>query len=163
MNFDRNTVIGFVLLAVLLFVYLFTSTRSSQELAAIEQKKQDSLARIAKISESTTAVKADSLEKTVPLNDSLPGFKKMGVESLLVAENNLLKITFSNKGGQPRKVELKRYRSLDSTPVILGGSDFDKISFTSSKSKSFLKLTFTLSECPPFTGTLTAVAVILKS
>ena len=129
MNFDRNTVIGFVLLAVLLFVYLFTSTRSSQELAAIEQKKQDSLARIAKVSESTTAIKGDSLEKTVLLNDSIPGFKKMGVESLLVAENNLLKITFSNKGGQPRKVELKKYRSLDSTPVVLGASDFDKISY----------------------------------
>ena len=34
MNFDRNTVIGFVLFAILLFAYLFISTKNNQQLAA---------------------------------------------------------------------------------------------------------------------------------
>ena len=46
MNFDRNTVIGFVLLAGLLFVYLFISTKNSRELQAKQQQKQDSVARV---------------------------------------------------------------------------------------------------------------------
>lgn len=130
MNFDRNTVIGFVLLAILLFVYLFTSTKNSQDLAAIEQKKQDSLAKVARIKDSIKAVTViDTIAKTGTINDSLPGFKKVGTETLLVAENDLLKITFSNKGGQPKKIELKKYRSADSTSVVLGGTPFDKFSY----------------------------------
>ena len=49
---DRNTVMGFVLLAVLLFVYLFVSTRNSQELQAVNQMKEDSIARVKKYKDS---------------------------------------------------------------------------------------------------------------
>ncbi len=130
MNFDRNTVIGFVLLAVLLFVYLFTSTKNGQELAALEQKKQDSIARVIKTNDSINAKKIiDTGSVTVKVIDTLPGFKKTGIESILVVETDLLKISFSNKGAQPKKIELKKYRSIDSANVVLGASDFDKISY----------------------------------
>jgi YidC/Oxa1 family membrane protein insertase len=130
MNMDRNTVIGFVLLAVLLFVYLFVSTRSSQQLQAEQQKKTDSLARVAKIRDSINRAKADTVVKTAAINDTTPGFKKMGKEELLVIENDLLKITFTNKGGQPQSVELKKYKSHDGKPVVLGGTASDKLSYT---------------------------------
>ena len=41
-SMDRNTVIGFVLLAGLLFVYLYLSTQNSKELAYAQQKEKDS-------------------------------------------------------------------------------------------------------------------------
>jgi YidC/Oxa1 family membrane protein insertase len=43
-SMDRNTVIGFILLAVLLFFYLFLSTKSSQELQKQKQHDLDSIA-----------------------------------------------------------------------------------------------------------------------
>ena len=39
---DRNTVIGFVLLAVLLFLYLYLSTKSSQDLQ-VQKTKADQI------------------------------------------------------------------------------------------------------------------------
>ncbi len=36
-------------------------------------------------------------------------------------ENDLIKVKFSNKGGQPVEVELKKFKSYDSTPVKLVG------------------------------------------
>src|SRR5258708_39327300 len=41
MGMDRNTVIGFVLLGVLLFLYLFNSTKNSHELEVQQRRFQD--------------------------------------------------------------------------------------------------------------------------
>jgi len=41
-----------------------------------------------------------------------------------VVENDVMKISFSNRGGQPRLVQLKNYRSLDSQEVKLVEGDF---------------------------------------
>ncbi len=44
MGMDRNTVIGFVLLGLLLFAYLYISTKNSQELQKQKQLYDDSVA-----------------------------------------------------------------------------------------------------------------------
>ena len=41
----------------------------------------------------------------------------------------IMKITFSNKGGQPKTVELKKYKTLSGQPVQLQRGDFNKISY----------------------------------
>ena len=46
MNFDRNTIIGVVLLVALLFVYLYISTSNSHELARYQKQQAASLARV---------------------------------------------------------------------------------------------------------------------
>ena len=46
MGMDRNTVIGFVLLGLLLFAYLYNSTKNSQELQKQRQLMEDSIARL---------------------------------------------------------------------------------------------------------------------
>jgi len=136
MNFDRNTVIGFVLLAILLFAYLFISTRNSQQLAAEQQRKQDSVAKVKKGIDSIARLKDTPLVKNLTPDTSGAGFKEEGTETLLVVENELLKITFTNKGGQPKSVELKKYTSLNTNKtVVLGGTDFDKISYSVNVSK----------------------------
>lgn len=125
---DRNTVMGFVLLAVLLFVYLFVSTRNSQELQAVRQKQEDSVANIKKYKDSV-ALAADTTRNIVIIDTSATGFKKTGMEKILVVENDLLKISFTNKGGQPKMVELKNYKAPNGKMVIMGGNAFDKISY----------------------------------
>src|SRR5260221_14782316 len=46
MGMDRNAVIGFVLLGVLLFLYLFNSTKNSHELEVQQRRAQDSVALV---------------------------------------------------------------------------------------------------------------------
>jgi YidC/Oxa1 family membrane protein insertase len=127
MNMDRNTVIGFVLLALLLFGYLFISTKNSHELQAKKQQSDDSLALVKRV--------RDSIAQA---NDTTAKFTKVdsgdlatrGVEELTIVENEVVKISFTNKGGQPKTVELKSYKSLvDGKPVVLNNQAFDKFSY----------------------------------
>ncbi|NII28337.1 membrane protein insertase YidC [Pseudoflavitalea sp. X16] len=129
MNMDRNTIIGFVLLAGLLFVYLFISTRNSHELQSQRQHYEDSVARVQRGLDSVAAIaKKDTTIKAIFGNDSIAQ-RNQGVENLVTVENEVIKITFTNKGGQPGKVQLKNYKSFDSSLVVLNGTSFDKISY----------------------------------
>ncbi|HSZ32297.1 MAG TPA: membrane protein insertase YidC [Puia sp.] len=118
MGMDRNTIIGFVLLGLLLFVYLFTATKNNQLLERQRLREADSLAAVKKVQEALHVVQ-DSVKVKVASGDSLTGFNKAigGTEKLVVVENELLKIVFSNKGGQPKEVTLKHYKLYDSSLV----------------------------------------------
>lgn len=126
MNMDRNTVIGFVLLAVLLFVYLFTATKNSQESQVAKQRYDDSVALVKWKADSLVALK-DSITKRAAFDSTVQAPQ---TEALTVVENEVFKITFTNKGARPSKVELKKYKSFnDSSLVVLNGTGFDKISY----------------------------------
>jgi YidC/Oxa1 family membrane protein insertase len=124
MGMDRNTIIGFVLLGVLLFTYLFTATKNNQQLERQRLREADSVAAIKKQQEALH-VTQDSVKVKVASGDSLTGFNKAigGTEKLLTVENNLLKIVFSNKGGQPREVILKHFKLYDSSLVRIVDSN----------------------------------------
>ena len=124
MGMDRNTIIGFVLLGVLLFTYLFTATKSNQQLEKQRLREADSLAFVKKQQEARQG-KQDSVKTKVAIGDSLTGFNKAigGNEKLLTIENALLKIVFSNKGGQPREVVLKKFKLYDSSLLRLVDSN----------------------------------------
>ena len=124
MGMDRNTIIGFVLLGVLLFTYLFTATKNNQQLERQRLREADSVAAIKKQQEALH-VTQDSVKVKVASGDSLTGFNKAigGSEKLLTVENNLLKIVFSNKGGQPREVVLKHFKLYDSSLVKIVDSN----------------------------------------
>ncbi|MCC7402477.1 MAG: membrane protein insertase YidC [Chitinophagaceae bacterium] len=133
MKFDRNTVIGFVVLAALFIAYFFYT---SKEQSAYMKKKaiEDSIenAKHPKPVLDTVTSKTDSLRL-----DSLSRINNEGVfktavidsERLVYAENDLVKIAFTNKGGQPKWIELKKYKNQDSSFVKLAGTDFDKITY----------------------------------
>ncbi len=135
MKTDKNTVIGFVLLGIL-FMGFFWITSRQQQAAMMDQKRvEDSLARIKAanvVPIDTIAYRTDSLRR-----DSLGKLQAagkfdsaaIGTETLLAMENELMKVTFTNKGGQPKRIELKKYRSYDSTNVIMAGSAFDNFSY----------------------------------
>lgn len=134
MKFDRNTVIGFVVLAALFFGYFYYT---NQEQAAFRKQKakeefvKDSIAKantpVDTLAQKIDSARADTIRKLA----NAGGFKDAanGSEQLVYAENELMKITFTSKGGQVKKVELKEFKGLDSNLLRLAASDFDKISY----------------------------------
>ncbi len=130
---DRNTVIGFVLLGVLLFVYLFMSSKSSRELQVKQQQYADSIAKVETAKKKLAAEQAvatiDSTRQAVDSNASGWTLAKMSAEKLETVENDLVSIVFSNQGGQPAKVVLKKYRRGDSTQVTLVDGGNEKIDY----------------------------------
>lgn len=137
MKFERNTVIGFILLAILFFGYFwFNNQEQNRQLAWKRQqdrikfvqdstrRAQDSIARF------RNAPQQDTSRPVLTAADSV-GFKQAltGTETTTPVETDLVKIVFSNKGGQPQSVELKKFKGPDSTNVKLGATEFDKITY----------------------------------
>ena len=132
MNFDRNTVLGFVVLA-LLFLGYFWYTSKEQAVFRKEQARVDSIANANKPKQDPIAlqkdsVRLDSQNKMVSAGSSF-GKSASGTEQTLQAENELVRITFTNKGGQPKIIELKKFKQADSSLVKLAATDFDKIDY----------------------------------
>ena len=131
MNLDRNSVIGFVLLALLFFGYFFFNSQAQKDHVAQQKRIEDSLAAL-KPKVDPTAVRIDSLRADSSARVAAAGqfaSASLGAEEITVLENNLLKIGFTNKGGQPAFVQMKKYLSVDSTPVTLAGSKTDRLSY----------------------------------
>jgi YidC/Oxa1 family membrane protein insertase len=134
MNFDRNTVIGFVVLAILFFGYFYFINK---EQASTKARKaiEDSIAKAQqpKPKRDTLAGKPDTLQNTPALQTQTAGqYQKSvsGTEQLVKVENDVFVITFTSKGGQPKSVELKKFKDQDGKPVQLAATAFDKIDYT---------------------------------
>lgn len=143
MKTDKNTVIGFVLLGVLFFTYFWYNNKQSNELRVYEQHKKDSLERVrlANIKPADTiAAKIDSLHRDSALRMSSAGdfaTAALGAEQLVTLENNLVKVTFTSKGGQVKQVELKNYKSAaNGKPVVLSPNNQLGYSVNTSSSAS---------------------------
>ncbi|MFT3948488.1 MAG: membrane protein insertase YidC [Agriterribacter sp.] len=131
MQFDKNAIIGFVLLA-LMFLGFFYFTRTGQLEAEKEKKHiQDSLAALQPKVDSNL-VRTDSINRQTRDRINAAGqFQTAvaGTEQETILENDVIKITFTNKGAQPRLVELKKYKSIDNQDVKLVDGGFDKLSY----------------------------------
>ena len=122
MKFDKNTVIGFVLLAVLFFAYFWNANRQAAALQAYEQKQKDSIAKlnIGKVAETDSVKNAITTVNNISsatINSVQPSVQ---TEQTKVLENDLFKVEFTNKGGKIKSVTLKKYKSFDSSLVQLG-------------------------------------------
>ncbi len=126
-----------VLLAILFFTYFFYSNKQQQSFAIEQQRIADSIKRVEnarikpadKVAAQIDSLQRDSLAKV----SAAGGFSQaaMGTEKLSVVENDLMRVTFTNRGGIVKSVELKNYESIDSgSQVILSGSKDDKIGYT---------------------------------
>ena len=133
MQLDKNSVIGFVLLALLFFGYFYFTRQGQIELEERQKVIRDSLAKIVptekeNVTEMAGLPAADTSNKVL----AVPGqFNQQGgaAETLNIIETDLVKITFTNKGAQPKEVVLKKYTSFDSSSVRLVGAPTDRISY----------------------------------
>ncbi|MFT3701021.1 MAG: membrane protein insertase YidC [Agriterribacter sp.] len=131
MQFDKNAIIGFVLLA-LMFLGFFYFTRTGQLEAEKEAKhKNDSIAALQPKVDSNV-VRQDSVRRENQNKVEAAGqFQTAlsGTEKETVLENDVIRIAFTNKGAQPKLVQLKKYKSVDSQDVKLVSAGFDKITY----------------------------------
>ena len=134
MGMDRNTVIGFVLIGALLIGMFYINSRSNQAYLADQKRKDDSSAAVKRKADSIAtkldSPKVDSLQKTRHQLPSVFITDSTNKEHLDTLENEVMKIVFTNKGGQPKVVELKQYKRFDGKPIILENGTFNKISYT---------------------------------
>ena len=142
---NKNTLIGFVLIAAILFGWMYFMTPSKEQLAE-QQRIQDSIrlarleemaldsmrqaeqrqqaAAMAQLSDTIAFAQMDSAtaaqQKALVLRDQYGVFANAaeGEERTFTVENKLQKLTFSTKGGFLKQVELKEYKTYDSLPLI---------------------------------------------
>jgi len=132
---DKKSIIGIVLIFAILVVFSIINQPSKEEIEAAKYRRDS----IAQVEAEKEILLKQQLEQTVESNaitatDSVNpenqilekteqfgvfGTAAIGTEEFYTLENNLMKITFSNKGGRIYSVELKNYQTHDSLPLIL--------------------------------------------
>lgn len=122
---NKNTLTAFFLMALVVFGFM-TYENYARRTQIQEQMVLDSIAAVQ--AQKEAQVKAKELEKrAVELADTLnPLFHaRQGNASTTVIENELLRVTLTNKGGQIQKVELKdsTYKSRQGGNVVLTGAN----------------------------------------
>lgn len=136
MKFERNTVIGFIVLAALFIGYFYYNSveqAAYQKSQAREQAIKDSI-KLANTPKQDPAVALadslhrDSLNKLAGAGD----FKGAGIgtEKIDTVSNSVFTVAFTNKGGQPKWIELKKFKNMDSGHVKLAASSFNNISYS---------------------------------
>ncbi len=133
MGMDKNTVIGFALIGALLIGMFIINSRSNQAYLTEKKRVEDSLIA-AKPKADPVVVQKDSLkmDSLLSAKQQLPAVfitDSSKEEQLETLENDLLKITFTNKGGQPKTVELKNFKTHDGKPLVLVSGKFNKLSY----------------------------------
>ena len=141
---NKSSLIGFLLIAAILFGWMYSMQPSKEELA--EQRRiqdsimmarqeaaiQDSI-RLAEEQQQAAEEQAQALLPEMEMDsataaaheyqlirDKFGAFASAsaGEEQLWTLENQLQRITLSSKGGYIKQVELKDYRTYDSLPLI---------------------------------------------
>lgn len=132
---DRNTVIGFLVLGLLVVGYSLYN-KNSEENYLKHKALRDSLAR----KEQPVRNSPDTTASLVPLKkaqaDTGALLARWGIFSKDVRgtlqqttlDNGVLRITFSNLGGIPERIRLKKYKTYGGAPLILKGMPYDRLS-----------------------------------
>lgn len=133
---DKKSIIGILLIFAILVLFSIINKPSKQEIEEAKRTR-DSIVQVeiekAKQLE-LAAEETESKDVTLNVTDSLPletliqkrsnelgvfGQASIGEEKFYTLENNLIKLTISNKGGRLYSVELKDFQTHDSLPLLL--------------------------------------------
>lgn len=142
---NKNTLIGFVLIAAILFGWMYFMTPSKEQIAE-QQRIQDSLRRVrleemamdsirqaeqqrqaaalSQLADSAMIADMDSAtiaqQKNMVLRDKYGVFANSaeGNEQTITIESQLQRLTFSTKGGFVKQAELKDYKTYDGQPLL---------------------------------------------
>ncbi|MCC8096267.1 MAG: membrane protein insertase YidC [Tannerellaceae bacterium] len=140
---DKNTIIGFLLIGLVLFAFSWWNQPSPEQLEA-QRRYQDSIAaeyakQIDELQRDQQVADADSWGEVT--NDSLKSARlekaygvfagaMSGTEETVVLENDLVEIHLSSKGGHVSYARLKNYSTFDSLPLVLFDGTQVKFDFT---------------------------------
>ncbi|HMT30235.1 MAG TPA: YidC/Oxa1 family insertase periplasmic-domain containing protein, partial [Bacteroidia bacterium] len=141
---DRNSIIGLLIIGLILIGFSIWNQPSAEELAN-RQKQIDSIEAVKNLETARTNTAAPAVAATATIPDSIlidslgssDSLKNLilvrefgdfasatqGTEQFSTLENDVIKVTFNNKGGRVYAVELKKYKTFDQKPLILFESD----------------------------------------
>ena len=132
MGMDRNTLIGFALIGVLMIGMFYFNSKGNQAYLAEKKRIEDSIAATLpkvnpakQIQDSLAAASQRQKTAAAAFKNSLET-----KEQVTTIETNLLTVQFSNKGAQPVEIALKNYKTFDGKPVQLLKGTTNKISYT---------------------------------
>ena len=132
---NKNTIIGFLLIGVIMFGFTWYQSRQYQEQAAV-QAQLDSIARV----EQMAAMAMDSVKKaqgavegTSAKVSVIPAYKDTMLTSARMAEaaiyrlaNDKIEVELTSRGAQPYSVKINDYKSYDSTDLYLIRPDMSR-------------------------------------
>ncbi|MFW5756172.1 MAG: membrane protein insertase YidC [Tangfeifania sp.] len=135
---DRNSIIGIVLIFAILVVFSVMNQPSDEEIqeakrrrdsiAMVEAQQARELEQQQQQTQETQQTVTAAIEDTINADDELQqkidqygvfGVAAIGEQEFYTIENNLVEITFTNKGGRIYSVRLKDYVTHDSLPLML--------------------------------------------
>jgi YidC/Oxa1 family membrane protein insertase len=132
---DKNTVIGFILIGLLIIGFSWWNQPSKEQMAA-QQRYQDSISAIRQqiLQEELAAAKKEEQVSNADSASALPDFSKQqqladnfgafaaaatGTEELVTLENSKMEIKINTKGGHVSYARLKDYVTYEKEPLIL--------------------------------------------
>ena len=127
---DKNTLVGFTLIGAVLIGFSIYN-RPSQEEMERAQRYQDSIQAIA-LQEAAKLEAEAAVQSAQALTlDSTSLFfgANQGTEQFTTLENNLVKVTFSNKGGRVVSATLKDYNNQQGEPLTLFNEEESAMNF----------------------------------
>lgn len=147
-SLDRNSIIGFVLIGILLVVFSIYNSPSEEEITA-RKRKADSIEQIKK-NEELAALKADSVTIESLTENSIhiagpDSITNQQPEKWYTLENEKLRVRISNRGAAVSDVMLKDYLTWDKKPLYLFNkehNDFGYVMFAGSREIDTRQLTF---------------------
>lgn len=143
---DRNQATGLILFAAVILVYsLFFASdpqpviepQTTNESTQVQSKTGETDQEIEQVENATT----DSLS-SVAEKQKYGDFSNLvrGQEQATVLENENIKITLSNKGGEIQKAEVKGFKTYDQKPLILFDSKAGKLDYKINSKQGDLSL-----------------------
>jgi len=144
---NKETVIGWILIIVLMLAFSFYQKKKFAEEQALkkdqvktqqlEKTKEKAPETVASVNDTAHHASIATASETVVSKDSSNLASKYGAfssatkgeEKLFVLENDFQKITLTNKGGQIKSVELKKYKTWDKKPLILFTDKTNSLSY----------------------------------
>ena len=142
---DKNTVIGFTLIAIILIGFGYLN-RPSQEEIEQRQRYNDSIAAVQAAEEAKIIAAEEAHNQALLLQQTAQDTTNrqqqiqnvfgtfapaaIGNDTAWTVETELLKLQFASKGGHIREVELKNYKTHDSLPLVLFNEESNHFGFT---------------------------------
>ncbi len=146
---DKNSAIGLTLILLIFLGFNYMNMPTEEERAEAmriqdsiavveEQKARLNEAAIEEAVEGSTTIQEVDTPKTLAKDSAaLAKYKStfgefgdasMGEDGTVIIENDLLAITVNKKGGHPLSVQLKKYRTHDSLPLLLFDGEKNRFS-----------------------------------
>ena len=132
MNNNKSTIIGWILIAAVMVGFIWINQPSEEQLAeqARLRAAQDSIALVQAQQELDQSMAEARYNQTL-LQDSTSALylAAQGEEQTYTLENELVRLTFSNRGARVTSATLKEYTNQEGLPVELFNQDDESINF----------------------------------